>query len=123
MAYVPTNWQTGDTITAEKLNKAEQGIEQASSFRFDAEITYADEDVGTLDKTFTEIETAFNAGKICGVLEVDGGAKNLYVVQNIIDNAAGDQYQLTICMGQNEIILYAASKADYPSTAQPPAGT
>lgn len=26
MAYTPTNWQTGDTITAEKLNHAEQGI-------------------------------------------------------------------------------------------------
>ena len=32
MAYVPTNWQTGDTITAEKLNKAEHGIEDASVF-------------------------------------------------------------------------------------------
>lgn len=26
MSYTPTNWQTGDTVTAEKLNKMEQGI-------------------------------------------------------------------------------------------------
>ena len=26
MAYSPTNWQTGDTITATLLNHAEQGI-------------------------------------------------------------------------------------------------
>ena len=26
MSYTPTNWQTGDTITAEKLNNIEQGI-------------------------------------------------------------------------------------------------
>lgn len=26
MAYTPTVWETGDVITAEKLNKAEQGI-------------------------------------------------------------------------------------------------
>ena len=26
MAYTPTNWTTGDTITATKLNKMEQGI-------------------------------------------------------------------------------------------------
>lgn len=26
MAYTPTNWTTGDTITATKLNKIEQGI-------------------------------------------------------------------------------------------------
>lgn len=29
MAYTPTVWATGDTITAEKLNKAENGIESA----------------------------------------------------------------------------------------------
>lgn len=29
MAYVPTVWATGDIITAEKLNKAEQGIANA----------------------------------------------------------------------------------------------
>ena len=27
MSYTPTNWQTGDTITAEKLNNMESGIE------------------------------------------------------------------------------------------------
>lgn len=30
MAYTPTVWETGDTITAEKLNKAEQGIAAAN---------------------------------------------------------------------------------------------
>ena len=31
MAYIPTVWETGDVITAEKLNKAEEGIEAASA--------------------------------------------------------------------------------------------
>jgi len=26
MNYTPTNWQTGDTVTAEKLNNIENGI-------------------------------------------------------------------------------------------------
>lgn len=30
MSYTPTNWQTGDTITAEKLNNMESGIEAAN---------------------------------------------------------------------------------------------
>lgn len=30
MAYTPTQWETGDIITAEKLNKAEQGIAAAN---------------------------------------------------------------------------------------------
>ena len=29
MSYTPTNWQTGDTITAEKLNNMESGIADA----------------------------------------------------------------------------------------------
>lgn len=29
MGYIPTEWQTGDIITAAKLNKAEEGIEAA----------------------------------------------------------------------------------------------
>ena len=29
MSYTPTNWSTGDTITAEKLNKMESGIEKS----------------------------------------------------------------------------------------------
>ena len=32
MAYTPTEWETGDVITAEKLNNMEQGIEDTSLF-------------------------------------------------------------------------------------------
>lgn len=31
MPYTPTNWAKGDIITAERLNKIEQGIQSASS--------------------------------------------------------------------------------------------
>ena len=31
MSYTPTNWQTGDTITAEKMNNIEQGIQNAQN--------------------------------------------------------------------------------------------
>lgn len=120
MGYIPTEWQTGDIITAAKLNKAEEGIAAASDFRFTASITYDDQDVGTLDKTFEEIETAFNAGKICVVKETDGSTQNLYLVQGLMSNADSDQYQVYIFLGSNDITLYAASKADYPSTTQPP---
>lgn len=38
MSYTPTNWQTGDTITAEKLNNMEGGIEGGQNL---VEITYS----------------------------------------------------------------------------------
>ena len=31
MTYTPTEWKTGDVVTAEKLNKMEQGIADNSS--------------------------------------------------------------------------------------------
>ena len=38
MAYTPTQWVTGDTVTATKLNKLEQGVANAGG-GYDAEIS------------------------------------------------------------------------------------
>lgn len=39
MSYEPTTWATGDTVTAEKLNNMEGGIESATPFMFNVEYT------------------------------------------------------------------------------------
>ncbi len=54
MAYIPTEWETGDVITAEKLNKAENGIAAAN-----ADVLIVTSSEGTLDKKFSEIYSAF----------------------------------------------------------------
>ena len=63
MTYEKTNWQVGDTITAEKLNKMEDGIESAagsSSGGATLVVTYSEEGTtGTLNKTWNEIKDAF----------------------------------------------------------------
>lgn len=56
MAYTPTTWTTGDTITATKLNKIEQGIANAGS------ALMVQFNNGTLDKTVQEIYDAISAG-------------------------------------------------------------
>ena len=62
MAYTPTVWETGDVITAEKLNKAEKGIAEASDAAF--YVTFTDDgETATADKTMDEIEAAISAGK------------------------------------------------------------
>lgn len=67
MSYTPTNWQTGDTVTAEKLNKLEQGVSDAGGG-----IVVASAEVGeelfsidyenplsiSLDKTYEELYSA-----------------------------------------------------------------
>lgn len=47
MAYTPINWQTGDTITAEKMNKMDNGWAIESSSQ-----TYANESVTTSDSGY-----------------------------------------------------------------------
>lgn len=69
MSYTKTNWQTGDVITAEKLNKIENGVEAASNsgsgsgdfVKITAE--YEDEQL-TLDKTFSEIAEIIEGGGV-----------------------------------------------------------
>lgn len=62
MAYTPTEWETGDVITAEKLNKMETGIAANSAgmiiptFTPNAGLTSA-----TCDMTLQEILSAIDA--------------------------------------------------------------
>lgn len=46
MAYTPINWQTGDTITAEKLNRCDNGWEVSSTQLFSETLTTASGDNG-----------------------------------------------------------------------------
>lgn len=60
MSYTPTQWQTGDTITAEKLNNMESGIEDGQTLV----VTITQNGgVYVADKTFSEITSAWSAGK------------------------------------------------------------
>ena len=59
MAYTPTNWQKGDVITAEKLNKMEQGIAQGGGVL----MCVLDPNTLQLDHTAGEIIEAFEAGR------------------------------------------------------------
>lgn len=53
MSYTPINWQTGDTITAEKLNRCDNGWSVGSTQLFGETVTTTvneqDENVATLD--------------------------------------------------------------------------
>lgn len=71
MSYTPTTWQTGDTITAEKLNNMESGIAEANKFDMlvNATVTVLADASTTIscDKTVNEVETALSFGKNVGM--------------------------------------------------------
>lgn len=61
MSYSPTTWNTGDTITASKMNKIENGVAEGSSLICNC--TYnSSTDKYTLDKTLQEIYNALLVG-------------------------------------------------------------
>lgn len=62
MSYTPTTWTTGDTITATKLNKIENGVANAGSVLICTSSYDSNEDVYVLDKTAGEIYDALLAG-------------------------------------------------------------
>lgn len=66
MSYEKTNWQVGDTITAEKLNKIENKLEALDDSVFIVNID-AEDNSGTItataDKTRQEMSAAVEAGK------------------------------------------------------------
>ena len=55
MSYTPTNWQTGDTITATKLNHMEDGIAQGDTLIVGVSLN---DGTATMDKTWQEIYNA-----------------------------------------------------------------
>lgn len=76
MAYTPTTWTTGDTVTATKMNKIENGIANAGSAVIITETN------ATLDKTFAEIYDLIHSGTPCYIkrleAEADEGLDNTY---------------------------------------------
>lgn len=67
MSYTPTEWKTGDVITADKLNNMESGIAYSGVFVITATNVASKSNPQTqptLDKTFLEITDAIKAGKV-----------------------------------------------------------
>lgn len=62
MGYIPTEWQTGDIITAAKLNKAEQGIAAAGAYIVE-QVYDPEANEFLLQASFDDISAAVSAGR------------------------------------------------------------
>lgn len=74
MSYTPTQWNSGDTVTATKLNKIEQALASGGNGGMIINYDLAVGETGTLDKTFAEIHDAMLNGTPCYIRYVEFGS-------------------------------------------------
>jgi len=97
MSYEPTTWKSGDVVTSAKLNKMEQGIAGAGGGALIVGQTVGEviEDpsgdyrIATLNKTWTEIIEALQAGIPCVLVADDviyEGKKYCYMIEGAYYN-------------------------------------
>ncbi len=109
MNYTPTNWQTGDIVSSQRLNKLEGGVKDAY------EVMVINDDDGTLDKTWQEIYDAMAQGKLC-LVKVDKGTPE-DGIQNGMINVVSSGSGYIVRGGAN---AYSASSATgYPKANGP----
>ena len=87
MSYIPTNWNTGDIVTSEKLNHIEDGVKDAYVMMNVGNVTLNLSSVsGTLDKTWQEIFDAVSNGNICYFTGTDENYdyyKKIFIVKEV----------------------------------------
>lgn len=111
MAYTPTTWVAGDTVTATKLNKLEQGVANAGGV-----LPISDND-GTLNKTWSEIGDAIASGQIACIYGSSYDGNNLELAFCDIVRIANfdDGTYYIYLMGQDDSMGYSTSSASgYP---------
>lgn len=108
MSYTPTNWQTGDTVTAEKLNKMESGIAAAAADPFIVTFTPTAQDFsGITDKSNAEVYEAFLAGKqiICRIISGETSI-NAPAFVTVFDNNGRFSARVVTFGLSNNLLIY-----------------
>lgn len=121
MSYTPTEWQTGDTITAEKLNNMENGIKNANE-PFIVTLTPTAQDFsGTMDKTPQEIYNAYKANrqiraKILGVYPTENTDLWTFMTSAVLYDSPVPEFsrvnvnfEFVIVYGDNSFLIQATT--------------
>lgn len=114
MSYTKNTWNTGDTVTAEKLNNLENGVVNAGALK--VVISYDETtSVETLSETFLTIKEAVMAGRAVFAIGESLGEVDVLTVANLYWD---DGYGCAVgCNGGNGMwrVYECESENDYPS--------
>ena len=95
MSYTPTTWETGDVITADKLNNIENGVVNAKEVAV-FEFTPDGASV-TTDCTPQDVANAYESGKVC-LAKITRGPEDFYIPFN--------KYATLLVSAQSDVITY-----------------
>ena len=119
MSYDKQNWQTGDVITANKLNHIEDGIANGGGVVV-VHVT-EENDTFTLDKTWNELQELLASGALVATVSEDTGFTTMqFLTQTYSDNGT---YAVAFIggaikpdwTGETAVAVYSCESADgYP---------
>lgn len=113
MSYIPTQWNTGDIVTAEKLNKIEGAIEECSSNTssvsglVEASMDI-DTEVWTINKSFNDLVAITQAGILPFCTTSDSSETYYGILIGLLHT--GDTYMAQF--QSNEVIVFISSDPD-----------
>lgn len=113
--YTPTVWAAGDTVTAAKLNKMEQGIADGYSSGGGLVVHVTGSETVVMDKTWQEIWDAMESGQSVLVvsLESESGSGSVYhAYASSIYFETGEITEYGVSAGNN---FTASSPSGYPA--------
>lgn len=105
MAYIPTEWATGDVITAEKLNKAENGIAAAGAYI--VEVSEMLPAGATLYASYNDLVSHIDKEIIAQFDSLEDD--HLLTRATLVSLSSGEGYTATFFTGYETIEFYAES--------------
>ena len=117
MSYTPTNWQTGDIVSSQRLNKLEEGVKNAYDVMvINGTVSISDRDGTvngvTLQAQAGEIFDAAMAGTPIFLHYTDDSSSSMCAIDSVYMDAENN-YSVDIkALG---VVLSAQNASDYPT--------
>ena len=115
MAYTPTDWQTGDVVTADKLNKLEIGVARGNGIISGAFNPETDEVI--INKSFDDLTDMVADGTL-PFLAVESDDDGLVLAPLLLLKYVDSSYMAAFG-NKLQMVTFASSSSDTPMSASP----
>lgn len=118
MSYTPNNQKPGDVLTAAKMNKLEAAVAQGGGGGGVLKLNVnASSDPPTLDASYNDIVSAFEAGKVIfAVAELP--PQGICLIMYLIGYTINDEFAVQFFNPEGGGVIFSASTADELLIAQ-----